>query len=126
MLSVERRRLSADCSSEYALRVSVRFGPQRPRLRCASAAGYPSTWHVGGVTWRISLGFYGKGSGKAEIIAVGNNGRRGTFIDGRAELVERALRFGVCVPVGTVRYRLALALAAIGKAELDFGSDDTL
>jgi hypothetical protein len=80
---------------------------------------------LGGVSWRISLEYYGKGAGKAEIIANSSNGRRGTFIDGRAEVVERALRFGVCVPMGTVRYRLALALAAIGKAELEFGSDET-
>ena len=92
------------------------------RFRCR----LPVDMALGGVTWRISLGYYGKGSAKAEIIAGGSNGRRGTFIDGRAEVVERALRFGVCVPVGTVRYRLALALAAIGKADLEFGSDETL
>jgi hypothetical protein len=95
-----------------------------PQITLRFGCRLPVDVALGGVTWRISLEYYGKGSGKAEIIASSNNGRRGTFIEGRAEVVERALSFGVCVPVGTVRYRLALALAAIGKAELEFSSGD--
>ena len=108
------------CSTEHMPRNTP------PQITLRFCCRLPVDVALSGVTWRISLGHYGKGSGKAEIIAVGSNGRRGTFIDGRAEVVERALRFGVCVPVGTVRYRLALALAATGKAELEFGSDDAL
>src|SRR5688572_1784915 len=72
------------------------------RLRCR----LPVDVALGVVTRRISLGYYGRASERAERVANGSNGR-GPFIDSRTEVVERALKYGVCAPVGTIRYRLA-------------------
>jgi hypothetical protein len=88
-------------------------------IRCA----LPVEVMLGAVRWRISIDTTARQSNNAEIIAVSSDGKRGRFVDGRATVTERELRCGISIPLGTVRYRLALALAAAGKAELEFGSD---
>ena len=91
-------------------------------LRCR----LPAEVMLGNVKWRISIQYYGKQSNHAEIIAESSDGKRGRFTDGRATVTEAQLRLGISIPVGTVRYRLALALAATGRAELGFRADDEI
>jgi len=91
-------------------------------LRCR----LPVEVMLGTVKWRISIQYYGKQSKHAEIIAESSDGKRGRFADGRATVIEAQLRLGISVPVGTIRYRLALALAATGRAEIGFGPDEEM
>ena len=82
----------------------------------------PAEVTIAGVRWRVFLGYYAKNH-RAEIVATSSDGRRGQFVDGRANLVERELRLGISVPVGTVRYRIALAFAAEGRAVIEHSDD---
>ena len=104
------------CSTEHM--------PQDTHITVIFRCTLPVEVMLGSVRWRISIQYYGKQSNHAEIIAESSNGQRGRFTDGRAVVTERELRLGLTVPIGTVRYRLALALAAAGQAELRFGTDD--
>lgn len=99
----ERKIMSAS-EPKY---VVVRFGCQ-----------LPAEVMIGQTHWRVILGYYNKGH-RAEIIATSSDGRRGNFADGRANEVERLLRLGMLVPVGTMRYRIALAFAAEGRAMIE-------
>jgi hypothetical protein len=70
-----------------------------------------------GVEWKIELQYDGKGA-RAEIIASASDGRTGKFCTGRTVIVEKQIKTGISVPIGSMRYRLALTLAANGLAEV--------
>lgn len=91
------------------------------QIRCA----LPVEVAVGDDVWRISLCYYSKGH-RAEIVAQSRSGKIGVLADGRSRSVESDLRRGISVPVGSMRHRIALALAARGLASLLVSEDDDL